>query len=88
VAFLQQINDQVLPGFLLLGLSLLNTQAAGFELFLGSFSFFFSQFILLKMSGLIDFSQPSLYFTIAHILFNPIFWNTVARAGNTGKKNI
>ncbi|KAG0746167.1 hypothetical protein G6F57_004912 [Rhizopus arrhizus] len=28
---------------------------------------------------LIDFSQPSLYFALAHILFNPIFWNTVAR---------
>lgn len=34
------------------------------------------------MSELIDFSQPFLYLTIAHIMFNPIFWNTVARAGN------
>ncbi|KAL9538251.1 hypothetical protein MBANPS3_011076 [Mucor bainieri] len=32
------------------------------------------------MSALIDFSKPSLYLAIAHILFNPIFWNTVARA--------
>ncbi|KAI8341552.1 phospholipid methyltransferase-domain-containing protein [Blakeslea trispora] len=27
----------------------------------------------------IDFSQPSLWFAVAHILFNPIFWNTAAR---------
>ncbi|KAI8890839.1 phospholipid methyltransferase [Backusella circina FSU 941] len=32
------------------------------------------------MSDLIDFTQPSLYYTLAHVLFNPIFWNTVARA--------
>ncbi|GAN04506.1 phosphatidylethanolamine N-methyltransferase [Mucor ambiguus] len=32
------------------------------------------------MSALIDFSKTSLYLAIAHILFNPIFWNTVARA--------
>lgn len=33
------------------------------------------------MSALIDFSKISLYLAIAHIFFNPIFWNTVARAG-------
>lgn len=33
------------------------------------------------MSAIIDFSKTSLYLAIAHILFNPIFWNTVARAG-------
>ncbi|KAL7309796.1 Phosphatidyl-N-methylethanolamine N-methyltransferase [Mucor circinelloides] len=32
------------------------------------------------MSAIIDFSKTSLYLAIAHILFNPIFWNTVARA--------
>ncbi|KAG2231044.1 hypothetical protein INT48_007555 [Thamnidium elegans] len=32
------------------------------------------------MANVIDFYQPSLYFALAHILFNPIFWNTVARA--------
>ncbi|KAI8643010.1 phospholipid methyltransferase-domain-containing protein [Parasitella parasitica] len=32
------------------------------------------------MSALIDFSKTSLHLTIAHILFNPIFWNTAARA--------
>ncbi|CAO3655792.1 unnamed protein product [Mucor fragilis] len=32
------------------------------------------------MSALIDFSKASLYLAIAHILFNPVFWNTVARA--------
>ncbi|KAK4513475.1 uncharacterized protein ATC70_005476 [Mucor velutinosus] len=32
------------------------------------------------MPALIDFSKASLYLAIAHILFNPIFWNTVARA--------
>ncbi|KAI8970102.1 phospholipid methyltransferase-domain-containing protein [Mycotypha africana] len=31
-------------------------------------------------SQLIDLSQPTLYFAIAHILFNPVFWNIVARA--------
>lgn len=31
------------------------------------------------MASLIDFKEPSLYFALAHILFNPIFWNTVAR---------
>ncbi|CAO3669536.1 hypothetical protein G6F70_000601 [Rhizopus microsporus] len=33
----------------------------------------------------IDFSQPSLYFSLAHILFNPIFWNTAARAEYNSK---
>ena len=28
---------------------------------------------------LIDFSQPTLYISIASILFNPTFWNIVAR---------
>lgn len=28
-----------------------------------------------------DFSQPSFYFALANILFNPIYWNIVARAG-------
>ncbi|CEP19742.1 hypothetical protein [Parasitella parasitica] len=32
------------------------------------------------MSALIDFSKTSLHLTIAHILFNPIFWNSAARA--------
>ncbi|OBZ89103.1 Phosphatidyl-N-methylethanolamine N-methyltransferase [Choanephora cucurbitarum] len=32
------------------------------------------------LSHYIDFSQPSLWFAVAHILFNPIFWNSVARA--------
>ncbi|KAL1926127.1 hypothetical protein VTP01DRAFT_6164 [Rhizomucor pusillus] len=32
------------------------------------------------MSELIDFSQPTLYYALANILFNPLFWNTVARA--------
>ncbi|CAO3590261.1 unnamed protein product [Absidia cylindrospora] len=27
-----------------------------------------------------DFSQPSFYFALANILFNPIFWNIAARA--------
>lgn len=36
------------------------------------------------MSALIDFSKASLYLAIAHILFNPVFWNTVARAGKQG----
>ncbi|SAM03161.1 hypothetical protein [Absidia glauca] len=27
-----------------------------------------------------DFSQPSFYFALANILFNPIYWNIVARA--------
>lgn len=30
----------------------------------------------------INFQEPTLYFALAHILFNPIFWNTAARAGN------
>ncbi|KAI7856803.1 phospholipid methyltransferase-domain-containing protein [Circinella umbellata] len=28
----------------------------------------------------IDFSQPTFYYILAHIFFNPLFWNTVARA--------
>ncbi|KAI9470699.1 MAG: phospholipid methyltransferase-domain-containing protein [Benjaminiella poitrasii] len=32
------------------------------------------------MPNFIDFSQPSFYYALGHILFNPIFWNTVARA--------
>ncbi|KAJ8664171.1 hypothetical protein O0I10_000450 [Lichtheimia ornata] len=28
----------------------------------------------------IDFSQPTFYYVLANILFNPLFWNTVARA--------
>ncbi|KAG2201954.1 phospholipid methyltransferase-domain-containing protein [Mucor mucedo] len=28
----------------------------------------------------INFQEPTLYFALAHILFNPIFWNTAARA--------
>ncbi|CAM0138764.1 Phosphatidyl-N-methylethanolamine N-methyltransferase [Umbelopsis sp. WA50703] len=32
------------------------------------------------MDSLIDFSKPTLYWSLASILFNPIFWNTVARA--------
>lgn len=38
-------------------------------------------FSKITMSALIDFSKTSLYLAIAHIFFNPIFWNTVARAG-------
>ncbi|KAI8976429.1 phospholipid methyltransferase-domain-containing protein [Pilobolus umbonatus] len=37
-------------------------------------------FISPIMTALIDFTQPTFYLTIAHILFNPIYWNTVARA--------
>lgn len=37
------------------------------------------------MATVIDFYQPSLYFALAHILFNPVFWNTVARAGKKNK---
>lgn len=29
----------------------------------------------------IDFSQPTFYYVLANIFFNPLFWNTVARAG-------
>ncbi|KAF7722916.1 Phosphatidyl-N-methylethanolamine N-methyltransferase [Apophysomyces ossiformis] len=32
------------------------------------------------MAEYIDLSQPTLYFSVATILFNPIFWNIVARA--------
>ncbi|KAG0167004.1 Phosphatidyl-N-methylethanolamine N-methyltransferase [Apophysomyces sp. BC1034] len=32
------------------------------------------------MTEYIDFSQPTLYFSVAAIFFNPIFWNIVARA--------
>ncbi|KAJ2956427.1 hypothetical protein NQZ79_g7743 [Umbelopsis isabellina] len=32
------------------------------------------------MDSFIDFSKSSLYWSLASILFNPIFWNTVARA--------
>ncbi|KAG2174703.1 hypothetical protein INT43_005761 [Umbelopsis isabellina] len=32
------------------------------------------------MDSFIDFSKPSLYWSLASVLFNPIFWNTVARA--------
>ncbi|ORY90384.1 phospholipid methyltransferase-domain-containing protein [Syncephalastrum racemosum] len=32
------------------------------------------------MDAYIDFSQPTLYYALANILFNPLFWNTVARA--------
>ncbi|KAI9019569.1 phospholipid methyltransferase-domain-containing protein [Phycomyces nitens] len=32
------------------------------------------------MNNLIDITQPSLYLSVATIFFNPIFWNTVARA--------
>ncbi|CDH50718.1 phospholipid methyltransferase [Lichtheimia corymbifera JMRC:FSU:9682] len=28
----------------------------------------------------IDFSQPTFYYVLANIFFNPLFWNTVARA--------
>ncbi|KAL2354132.1 phospholipid methyltransferase-like protein [Cryomyces antarcticus] len=31
------------------------------------------------MSGLVDFSQPSLWVSAASIAFNPAFWNTAAR---------
>ena len=33
------------------------------------------------MAYVIDFKEPSLWFALAHILFNPIFWNTAARQG-------
>lgn len=33
------------------------------------------------MDSLIDFSKTSLYWSLGAILFNPIFWNVVARAG-------
>lgn len=35
------------------------------------------------MDAYIDLSQPTLYYALANILFNPLFWNTVARAGST-----
>ncbi|KAK3672238.1 Phosphatidyl-N-methylethanolamine N-methyltransferase [Recurvomyces mirabilis] len=31
------------------------------------------------MAGLVDFTQPTLYLSAATILFNPTFWNFVAR---------
>jgi methylene-fatty-acyl-phospholipid synthase len=34
-----------------------------------------------KMDSLIDFSKTSLYWSLGSVLFNPIFWNVVARAG-------
>jgi phosphatidylethanolamine N-methyltransferase len=30
---------------------------------------------------LVDWKQPSLWFAVGMVLFNPIFWNTVARNG-------
>ncbi|RKP10987.1 phospholipid methyltransferase-domain-containing protein [Thamnocephalis sphaerospora] len=32
------------------------------------------------LQGLLDLDQPSLYFSLATILFNPIFWNIAARS--------
>ncbi|KAK5134432.1 Phosphatidyl-N-methylethanolamine N-methyltransferase [Meristemomyces frigidus] len=32
------------------------------------------------MDSLVDFSQPTIYFAVAAIIFNPTFWNTAARA--------
>lgn len=51
---------------------------------ISSFSSFSSLSFLNKMSAisaLVDYTQPTFYFALAHILFNPIFWNTAARAG-------
>ncbi|CAO3649711.1 unnamed protein product [Cunninghamella echinulata] len=33
----------------------------------------------------IDFSQPTFYYALANILFNPIYWNIVARAEYRGQ---
>ncbi|KAG1474943.1 hypothetical protein G6F56_000032 [Rhizopus delemar] len=34
---------------------------------------------------IIDLTQPSIYLVFAHILFNPIYWNTVARSEYNNK---
>ncbi|CAO3607100.1 unnamed protein product [Cunninghamella blakesleeana] len=33
-----------------------------------------------SITDYIDFSQPTLYFALANIFFNPIYWNILARA--------
>lgn len=34
-----------------------------------------------SLDNYINFQQPSLYFAMANIMFNPIFWNVAARVG-------
>ncbi|RUP47902.1 LOW QUALITY PROTEIN: phospholipid methyltransferase-domain-containing protein [Jimgerdemannia flammicorona] len=33
------------------------------------------------IASLIDWNQPTLYYALGNILFNPVFWNIAARAG-------
>lgn len=34
-----------------------------------------------SLDNYINFQQPSLYYAMANIMFNPIFWNVAARVG-------
>lgn len=40
-----------------------------------------------SLDNYINFQQPTLYYAMANIMFNPIFWNVAARVG-TGKNKI
>lgn len=41
-----------------------------------------------SLDNYINFQQPSLYYAMANIMFNPIFWNVAARVGNEWGKKI